>query len=324
MSRAPNPRASASACWPPAAGASPLRTTSRREGIEAAAGTRARDRPRRPLREEEGRRAGARSAATRPSGLRPSASIPSPFRWTGTSPCCSPWTASCGATPACMPGRSLHGFRAAAAGLRLHPRQRHRPDALPPPAPASPRSATRTARSSAAPIPNSFGGQYQLKGYELVDELRLVENAPRVAEEAVALHSADQCPEGAFDLMLDSSQLALQIHESIGHPIELDRVLGSEANYAGMSFLTLDKLRQPALRLGDRQRGVRRAPRARPRPGHLRLRRRRRAGAVHRHHPQRPLHRLHDLARDRGRRRRDALERHACAPTAGPASRSSA
>ena len=90
--------------------------------------------------------------------------------------------------------------------------------------------------------PNSFGGQHQLKGYELIDELRLKENAPRVAEEAVALHSAAQCPEGEFDLILDSSQLALQVHESIGHPIELDRVLGSEANYAGMSFLTLDKL----------------------------------------------------------------------------------
>ncbi len=90
--------------------------------------------------------------------------------------------------------------------------------------------------------PNSFGGQHQLKGYELIDELRLMENATRVASEAVALHSADQCPEGVFDLILDSSQLGLQIHESIGHPIELDRVLGSEANYAGMSFLTLDKL----------------------------------------------------------------------------------
>jgi TldD protein len=90
--------------------------------------------------------------------------------------------------------------------------------------------------------PNSFGGQYQLKGYELIEELRLLENAPRIAEEAVALHKADQCPEGEFDLILDSSQLGLQIHESIGHPIELDRVLGSEANYAGMSFLTLDQL----------------------------------------------------------------------------------
>jgi len=97
--------------------------------------------------------------------------------------------------------------------------------------------------------PNSFGGQYQLKGYELVDELRLLHHAPRIAEEAVALHKADRCPEGEFDLILDSSQLGLQIHESIGHPIELDRVLGSEANYAGMSFLTLDQLNR--LRYGS-------------------------------------------------------------------------
>lgn len=90
--------------------------------------------------------------------------------------------------------------------------------------------------------PNSFGGQYQLKGYELVEELDLPAHAARVAEEAVALHSADPCPEGQFNLILDGSQLGLQIHESIGHPIELDRVLGHEANYAGMSFLTLDKL----------------------------------------------------------------------------------
>ncbi len=97
--------------------------------------------------------------------------------------------------------------------------------------------------------PNSFGGQYQNKGYELVDELKLVENARRVAEECVALHQADQCPEGKFDIVLDSSQLGLQIHESIGHPIELDRVLGMEANFAGMSFLTLEKLR--SLRYGS-------------------------------------------------------------------------
>jgi TldD protein len=90
--------------------------------------------------------------------------------------------------------------------------------------------------------PNSFGGQYQLKGWELVEELGLMEQAPRVAAECVALHSAVQCPEMTGHLILDSSQLGLQIHESIGHPIELDRVLGAEANYAGMSFLTLDRL----------------------------------------------------------------------------------
>jgi TldD protein len=100
----------------------------------------------------------------------------------------------------------------------------------------------RDAEIQKRSYPNSFGGQYQLKGYELVDELRLLDHAPRIAEEAVALHSADQCPEGDFDLILDSAQLGLQIHESIGHPIELDRVLGSEANYAGMSFLTVDQL----------------------------------------------------------------------------------
>ena len=90
--------------------------------------------------------------------------------------------------------------------------------------------------------PNSFGGQHMLAGYELVESLDLVGNAQRVGEEAVALHSAAQCPEGARTIILDSSQLGLQIHESIGHPIELDRVLGMEANFAGMSFLTLDKL----------------------------------------------------------------------------------
>ena len=98
-------------------------------------------------------------------------------------------------------------------------------------------------------FPNSFGGQYQLKGWELVDEVDLLRHAPRIASECVALHSAGQCPETTGTLILDSSQLGLQIHESIGHPIELDRVLGSEANYAGMSFLTLDKL--GALRYGS-------------------------------------------------------------------------
>jgi TldD protein len=97
--------------------------------------------------------------------------------------------------------------------------------------------------------PNSYGGQWQNKGYELVDELKLVENARRVGEEAVALLTADKCPEGVFNLILDSSQLGLQIHESVGHPIELDRVLGMEANFAGTSFLTLDKLR--TLRYGS-------------------------------------------------------------------------
>ncbi len=97
--------------------------------------------------------------------------------------------------------------------------------------------------------PNSFGGQHMESGYELVESLDLVANAGRVGEESVALHSALQCPEGASTIILESAQLGLQIHESIGHPIELDRVLGQEANFAGMSFLTVDKLRK--LRYGS-------------------------------------------------------------------------
>ncbi|HTP42131.1 MAG TPA: TldD/PmbA family protein [Nitrospiria bacterium] len=85
--------------------------------------------------------------------------------------------------------------------------------------------------------PNSFGGQHQLKGYELIDELDLPAHAERVGEESVALHRAAQCPSKTTTLILDSSQLGLQIHESIGHAIELDRMLGYEANYAGTSFL---------------------------------------------------------------------------------------
>jgi len=92
--------------------------------------------------------------------------------------------------------------------------------------------------------PNSFGGQHTLEGYELVESLDLLRHAPRAAEEAAALHTAAQCPEKHGTLILAGNQLGLQIHESIGHPIELDRVLGQEANFAGTSFLTLDQLNQ--------------------------------------------------------------------------------
>jgi TldD protein len=90
--------------------------------------------------------------------------------------------------------------------------------------------------------PTSHGGQWAGRGYELVRELDLPSHAERIATEAVALLDADQCPSGVFDLILGSAQLGLQIHESCGHPIELDRVLGSEANFAGTSFLTVDRL----------------------------------------------------------------------------------
>ncbi len=90
--------------------------------------------------------------------------------------------------------------------------------------------------------PNSHGGQSKTSGYELIEDLNLSENASKIAQEASALLKAKQCPSGEIDLIIDSDQLALQVHESCGHPVELDRVLGYEAGFAGTSFLTLDKL----------------------------------------------------------------------------------
>jgi TldD protein len=92
-------------------------------------------------------------------------------------------------------------------------------------------------------FPNSFRGQFSTGGYEVVKNLDLVGNAYRVASEAVELLSADTCPQDTVtDIILGGSQLALQIHESCGHPTELDRVYGTEAAYAGTSFLTTEKL----------------------------------------------------------------------------------
>ena len=88
--------------------------------------------------------------------------------------------------------------------------------------------------------PESHGGQHTQMGYEFIIATPLIENAERIREEAIALLSAPDCPVGQKDLIIGGGQLALQIHESIGHPSELDRVLGMEANYAGRSFITTD------------------------------------------------------------------------------------
>ena len=90
--------------------------------------------------------------------------------------------------------------------------------------------------------PNSFGGQSVTGGFEAVRALALADHAQETAELAVALLDAPQCPSGKMDVVLDSTQVALQIHESCGHPTELDRVFGTEASFAGTSFLTTDKL----------------------------------------------------------------------------------
>jgi TldD protein len=79
-------------------------------------------------------------------------------------------------------------------------------------------------------------------GYEAVERARMLDHARRIGEEAVAHLKAPSVSPGVMDLVLFPTHLGLTIHESIGHSTELDRALGYEANYAGTSFLTTDKL----------------------------------------------------------------------------------
>jgi TldD protein len=97
--------------------------------------------------------------------------------------------------------------------------------------------------------PNSHGGQAVQGGWEAILALDLVGNAHRVAEEAAALVSALPCPATTTTVIIDGSQIALQVHESVGHPTELDRVLGDEAAFAGTSFVRLEDL--DSLRYGS-------------------------------------------------------------------------
>src|SRR5258708_19863306 len=90
--------------------------------------------------------------------------------------------------------------------------------------------------------PNSSGRQAGTSGYEFIEAMDLANHGARIGEEAVKLLAAPQCPSGVTTIILDGPQTALQVHESCGHPIELDRVLGMEAGFVGKSFLTLDKL----------------------------------------------------------------------------------
>ena len=102
--------------------------------------------------------------------------------------------------------------------------------------------------------PSAHGGWSAQAGWEYVETLGLEREAPRVAEQAVALLSADPCPAGRTTVVLDSEQLQLQLHESVGHPIELDRVYGTEAAYAGTSFLQPSDL--GSLRYGSERMNV--------------------------------------------------------------------
>ena len=88
----------------------------------------------------------------------------------------------------------------------------------------------------------SFNTPPLRRGYELIEEADFVRQAPRIAREAVEKVQAPAVDAGSYDLGLDPEHLSLTMHESCGHPSELDRALGYEANYAGTSFLTTDKL----------------------------------------------------------------------------------
>ena len=88
----------------------------------------------------------------------------------------------------------------------------------------------------------SFALPYFRSGYEHIAGGSFVKVAPRVAAEAVEKLKAPDATAGTYDMVLDPAHLSLTIHESCGHPTELDRALGYEANYAGTSFLTPDKL----------------------------------------------------------------------------------
>jgi TldD protein len=90
--------------------------------------------------------------------------------------------------------------------------------------------------------PMSHRGQAMSGGYEVILAQQLKENAPRVRDEAASLLTAKQCPSELMDVIIGPGQLCLQIHESVGHPNELDRVLGWEAAYAGTSFNTPEHL----------------------------------------------------------------------------------
>jgi TldD protein len=103
-------------------------------------------------------------------------------------------------------------------------------------------------------FPSAHGGSSAQAGWEYLDELGLEREAPRVAEQAAALLRAEPCPSTVTTVVIDAEQMELQVHESVGHPIELDRVYGSEAAYAGTSFLKPTDL--GALRYGSEKMNI--------------------------------------------------------------------
>lgn len=99
-----------------------------------------------------------------------------------------------------------------------------------------------TANRGSETQTRTFGGMAfcRQQGLEILDGCDFYGSGVALAEEARELLAAENCPSGTMDLLLAPDQMVLQIHESIGHPLELDRILGDERNYAGTSFVTQD------------------------------------------------------------------------------------
>jgi TldD protein len=102
--------------------------------------------------------------------------------------------------------------------------------------------AARDGITQIRSYPSAHGGSSSQAGWEFVESLGLEREAPRVGEQAAALLRADPCPSGITTVVIDAEQMELQVHESVGHPTELDRVYGTEAAYAGTSFLKPEDL----------------------------------------------------------------------------------
>ena len=220
------------------------------------------------------------------------------------------------------PVRGLAGRQGRPAGARDadDARERRRPRRGQLPASGTPRSGSSPARATAStstsaraapasrPPPSAtretqrrsyprLRGQFGTRGWEFVEELDLEAHAARVGAESRELLTAPECPSGETDLILGGEQLALQIHESVGHAIELDRILGWEAAYAGTSWLDLAQL--GSLQYGSELMNITIDPTIPGALGSLRLRRR-------------------GHARDQARRRARRASGSACWPVATP------
>ena len=100
-----------------------------------------------------------------------------------------------------------------------------------------------TAADGANQQTRTFGGMRgtcRQMGMEFFDKWELLAIAQKIGEQAIELLNADECPTGEMDLVIASDQMMLQIHESVGHALEVDRILGDERNYAGWSFVNMD------------------------------------------------------------------------------------